>query len=243
MPPLATPCRPSPRQASRPAVVFALALAACAGPDASEANAWEPYLPRRASAARDHVQGIIGITQFATGTTVAAPGTNVVNDGAQTFPMLGGSFQHAMTDGEIRLGIEGGLSGGWQSTRTVLAAGNGTIVTQRSNDVLLLDGFVGAYASIPLEGGWRVYGGAGPVLQYASIKSLDLDQPTGSERDAYDGVGGGWYARAGVELEVGGPLLVGFGVRWVDAYAYLGPDFRDLIVEGVQFGFTVSQSY
>jgi hypothetical protein len=81
------------------------------------------------------------------------------------------------------------------------------------------------------------------VLQYASIKTLSVDQPSGSERDSVDGVGGGWYARAGVELELGGPLLLGFGVRWVDSYAYLGPDFNDLIIEGVQFGLTVSQSY
>ena len=221
----------------------ALTLAACAGPDPAPPTPWEPYLPRRASAARDHVQGVVGITQFAAGTAIAAPGTNVVNEGSQTFPMLGGSFQHSMTDGEIRLGLEGGLSGGWQSTRTVLAAGNGTIVTQRDNDVMLLDGFIGAYATIPLAGGWRVYGGAGPVLQYASIKTLDLDLPAGSERDSIDGFGGGWYARAGVELELGGPLLLGFGVRWVDASAYLGPDLSDLIVEGVQFGLTLSQSY
>ncbi len=235
--------RPSLRLRAGLLAAVSMAAVSCAGPDPAPPAAWEPYLPRRASAARDHVQGIVGITQFSPGTAIAAPGTNVVNDGAQTFPMLGGSFQHSMTDGEVRLGLEGGLSGGWQSTRTVLALGNGAIVTQRDNDVLLLDGFVGAYATIPLEGGWRIYGGAGPVLQYASIKTRSVDQPAGSERDSVDGVGGGWYARAGVELELGGPLLLGFGVRWVDSYAYLGPDFNDLIIEGVQFGLTVSQSY
>lgn len=239
---------PDPRRTARyPAAaslaVAALAFSACAGPDQGERAPWEPFLPRRASAATDHVQGIVGITQFSSGPAIAAPGTNVVNDGEQTFPMLGGAFQHSMTDGDIRFGIEGGLSGSWQSTRTVLALGNGAIVTQRENDLLLLDGFVGAYASIPLEGGWRIYGGAGPLLQYASVKTLSVDQPPGSERDAVDGVGGGWYARAGFELELGGPLLLGFGARWVDSYAYLGPDFRDVIVEGVQFGLTLSQSY
>ena len=239
---------PEPRGAPRRPVtasltVAALVLAACAGPEQGERAPWEPLLPRRASASRDHVQGIVGTTKFGTGPSIAAPGTNVVNDGEQTFPMLGGAFQHAMTDGDIRFGIEGGLSGSWQSTRTVLALGNGAIVTQRENDLLLLDGFFGAYASIPLEGGWRIYGGAGPLLQYASVKTLSVDQPPGSERDAVDGVGGGWYARAGFELELGGPLLLGFGARWVDSYAYLGPDFRDVIFEGVQFGLTLSQSY
>ena len=209
---------PDPRRTARyPAAAFlavaALALSACAGPEQGERAPWEPFLPRRASAATDHVQGIVGITQFSSGPAIAAPGTNVVNDGEQTFPMLGGAFQHAMTDGDIRFGIEGGLSGSWQSTRTVLALGNGAIVTQRENDLLLLDGFVGAYASIPLEGGWRIYGGAGPLLQYASVKTLSVDQPPGSERDAIDGVGGGWYARAGFELELGGPRQRGDGHR------------------------------
>lgn len=224
-------------------LVALLPLAACAGPDGRTENAWSPYLPRRASTSRDFVQGSVGITQYATGPSVAAPGTLVVDEGAETFPMLGGAFQHALKDGPVQLGIEGGLSGGWQTNRTVLAAGNGAIVTQRDNQLLLLDTFVGAYASVPLEGGWRIYGGAGPVLQYASVKSRDLDLPPGSERESLDGFGGGWYARAGFELELGGPLLLGLGVRWVDSYADLGPGFNDLLLDGVQFGLTLSQAY
>ena len=226
-----------------PAAALLLALAACAGPEPQVESAWTSYLPRRASTSRNFVQGVVGITQYTSGPSVAAPGTVVLDDGSDTLPMLGGAFQHALKDGPLQLGIEGGLSGSWLTTRTVLAAGNGAVVTQRENELFLLDGFVGAYASLPLEGGWRVYGGTGPVMQYAGVDTEDLDQPLGTEADSLDGFGGGWYARAGVELEFDGPLLIGLGVRWVDSFADLGPDLNDLFLDGVQFGLKLSQAY
>jgi opacity protein-like surface antigen len=217
----------------------------CAQTGAPDAHApWRRYLPPPAVSARNHVQGMVGLTEFDDGEgTILSPGVEVRDSGISTFPMLGGAWQHALRDGRLQLGVEGGFTFGWDSDRTTIVTGGGAVVTERDNDVFLLDGFVGLYANLPMRGDWRIYGGAGPVLQYGSVQFEFLDQFNQVQEFEEDGLGGGWYARTGVEIDFGNGILVGIGVRWVDTYVDLGRGVPDLDLQGIQTGLTVSQSY
>lgn len=224
--------------------LLALLLASCAQLSTRDQRPWSPYLPPPSTAAPNLIQGVVGLTEFDEADMFATDPSVVVRDsGVSTFPMLGGSMQHVLSDGDVQVGVEGGFTFGWDSDTTTIAVGNGTIVTERDNDVFLLDGFVGIYVNVPMRHGWRIYGGTGPVLQYGSVELEYLDPASEPTFLDEDGVGGGWYARAGFEIDFGEGTLIGLGVRWIDTYVDLGGGLRDLDLQGVQAGLTVSRAY
>ena len=81
------------------------------------------------------------------------------------------------------------------------------------------------------------------MLQYGSVEYEVLDGGSMLEELNEDGFGGGWYARAGFELELAPGALVGIGVRWIDTYVDFGGGLQDLELEGTQVGLTVSQGF
>ena len=196
--------------------------------------------PNPPPAAGTHViQGTVGISQLRGFDTTGGAG----NEGRdRSLPMLGGAFQRAFRDGPIQIGIEGGFTFGFARDRTTVSTGGGAIVVRRDDDVFLLDGFVGAYFNIPMRQGWRLYAGIGPVLQYADVE-VEVDDFTAVTRISDNGFGGGYYARAGAELEIGGAALLGLGVRWLDSTADLGGALGNLDVQGAQYGLTLSQAF
>ncbi|MEM6674067.1 MAG: hypothetical protein AAF726_14575 [Planctomycetota bacterium] len=221
-----------------------MAFASCASQDILEERPWRRALPPPTAASTHVVQGFVGITEFTTADTrTGSPGIEILDSGIETFPMLGGAFQRALWNGPIQFGLEGGLSFGWDSNATLLSTSTGAIVTESENDVFLLDGFAGVYANLPLRAGIRLYAGAGPVLQYGAVSATFLSPGSSPEPVEEDGFGGGWYARTGVDIVVSPGTMLGFGIRWIDTYVDLGPTLRDLQLEGMQFGFTVSQGF
>ena len=231
-----------PRVASQ--VLLSLTLvAACAQVEESRAAPWLEYFPPPTVASPNIVTGFVGITDFGQSDATSGPGVDVGDLGFQAFPMLGGIAQRVVREGQIQLGLEGGLTLGWAGDRTVIRAGNGAIITESDTDVFLVDGFVGGYANLPLDGGWRFYAGAGPVLQFASV-NLEFDDILGLPVEISEsGIGGGYYVRTGFEIDVGGNILIGFGLRWIDSYVDLGGGLEGLYLDGVQYGLTVSQAF
>lgn len=85
-----------------------------------------------------------------------------------------------------------------------------------------------------------MWGGAGPLVQYALVDLEYTD--TGGDDDFLggDGFGTGVYARAGLEVLWSPGTFVGFSLRWVDADVDVGDGLERFDVDGVQLMVTIS---
>lgn len=144
----------------------------------------------------------------------------------------------------LKLGFEGGFTLGWQGDTGFVSVGNGTVVVVSDNDLFVMDVFVGAFAELFLGEKIRVYGGAGPLLQFGAVDMEFFDESDNSYVDISEsGFGGGIYTRAGIELELSRGTFVGFGVRWLDSSVSLGSKLGNLDFQGVQAALTVTTGF
>lgn len=155
---------------------------------------------------------------------------------ADEYPVIGGGAQWKLGGQRLDYGLEGLLSFGGRSNAEAFAAGGGGAVVVVDVDLLVFELFGGPFASLMLGDKLRVYGGAGPVLQWAN-----WDQSGPNLDDTGSGFGYGTYARAGVELALPSRSLLGLGVRWSDTSVDLGGSLGDLEMDGLQIFLTVSR--
>jgi len=181
------------------------------------------------------VQGWFGLSEYS---SVQVGGGAV--DGAagdlDQLPVVGGGWQWKLGGNAVDLGLESMLSFSGRADVTAFAAGGSGAAIALDVDLSLFELFGGPFASVFLGHKMRVYGAAGPLLQWADY------QQSGSSLDAEgDGFGSGWYARAGVELALPSYNFLGLGVRWSDTSVDLGPGLGDLEMDGLQVFITVSR--
>jgi hypothetical protein len=151
-------------------------------------------------------------------------------------PLLGGGAQWKLGGERVAFGLEGLLSVAWRSDAEAFVVGTGGAAVAIDVDLFVVELFGGPFASALLGETVRVYGGAGPLLQWA-----DYDQSGAGLSDDGSGFGSGLYARTGLELVFPSRVLVGFGVRWSDTRVDLGGELDDLEMDGLQAVVTVSR--
>lgn len=183
------------------------------------------------------LQGFLGFTTFE---HVSADGNGTTIDGDEgdldSLPLIGGGGQWKFGGERLDFGLEGMLSFSGKANAVAFAAGGGGAAIAVDVDLLLFDLYGGPFVSLFLGDRLRLYGAAGPLLEWAQ-----WDQ-TGNALDAGgSGFGVGAYARTGFELALPSRTLVGFGVRWSDTTVDLGRELGDLEVDGLQLLFTVSR--
>jgi hypothetical protein len=202
-----------------------------------------PFTPPPPRPSGMFVQGLIGASSFnAVNVDLDSSYGNVVDEGDETFPLLGGVFQRALQGSDkTHFGFESGFTLGWQGNVSAVAVGGGGLVVAADNDVFLFDWFGGPFFDVLLGQRTRVYVGGGPLLQWASVE-LDWDQPGGHVHTHESGFGFGWYVRTGIEFALRPGLQLGFGVRWVDAYADFSGAIDEIDFEGEQYYLTVTES-
>lgn len=162
-------------------------------------------------------------------------------DADSTFPTIGGGAQWNMLgENNLRLGLEGLLAFGWQSNISAFASGGGGAAVAVNVDLLIIDLFGGPFGSIFLGENVRVYGGAGPLMQWATY---DQDGPSSQTSGEGDGFGFGYYARTGIDIAITPNNMIGFGVRWSDATVDLSGGVNDVDVSGLQAMVTVTQGF
>ncbi|MEE8469579.1 MAG: hypothetical protein V3T22_14055, partial [Planctomycetota bacterium] len=157
------------------------------------------------------------------------PPSGAQGDDLEQVPMIGGAFQHAMWGDRIDAGLEVGGTLGFQTGGGFVAAGGGGLVIAVDIDMFLFDLFGGPFVSLPLGRKARLYGGAGPLMQFA-----DWDQSGEGVNQSGSGFGTGFYARTGLEIELTPYMLIGIGVRWTDSRVTLGSGLGSLDLEGTQ---------
>jgi len=188
---------------------------------------WRPHQPL--------MQGFFGVTEFQK-VSVDLPGSGHI-DGDKgdldQLPLLGGGAQWKLGGDRIDWGLEGMMSFAWRSDATAFVVGGGGAAVAVDTDLVIFELFGGPFASTFLGDKTRVYGGAGPLMQWASF-----DQDVG---DGGSGFGTGLYARTGIEFMLQQRTLLGFGVRWSDSTVDLGGNLGDLEIDGLQMVLTVSR--
>ena len=161
-------------------------------------------------------------------------------------------------DGGLELGINAGGGISWKGSDTKFAGavdeGGGRVAFRIDNEMLILEGHIGGYLRAHLGKSADFYLGAGPAIIFAEhdVDDEDTDeenslQPIQSGNatiilgdDSASDVIIGYYARAGIEFDIGAGRQWGLGVR------YLGGelDFDDTVgkfdLEGLQILLTYS---
>ncbi len=153
------------------------------------------------------------------------------------YPVIGGGGQFKLGGNRVDLGLEAMMSLGGRANGGAFVAGGGGAAVAVSLDLLIVDFYGGPFISVPLGGRARVYGAAGPVVQFANYHQSSAP---GVEAGSGSGFGVGGYARTGVELEISPGSFIGVGARWYDTSVNLSSNFGDLDVEGVEAMLTFS---
>lgn len=184
------------------------------------------------------MQGFLGVSQFEhVSVDDGGPGEVDGDDGdLDQLPLIGGGGQWKLGGERVDFGLEGLLSFGWQGDAEAFVIGSGGAAVAIDVDLLVFELFGGPFASVFLGDKLRLYGAAGPLLQWA-----DYSQEGNGLADDGSGFGAGWYARTGLEFVLPSRTLIGFGVRWSESTVDLGGSLGDLELEGLQAVLTVSR--
>jgi len=202
---------------------------------AAQGAAKDEFSTPRWEIGRPLMQGFIGVTEYSKVESDGTSGIDGDKGDLDSFPLIGGGAQWKLGGDRVDLGIEGffGLSG--EADAAAFVVGGGGAVVAVDVDLLLVDIYGGPFASVFLGERWRLYGSAGPLLEFA-----DYEQ-SGSGGGSESAFGYGLYARSGLEFYIPHFGYLGFGARWSNSEVDLGGDFGDLEIDGLQLMVTVSR--
>jgi hypothetical protein len=167
----------------------------------------------------------------------SVPDTDGSDEDLSEFPVIGGGAQWKLAGERIDFGVEGLLGFGWRSDATAFAVGGGGAAIAVDVDMLLFELYGGPFVSTFIGDRVRAYAAGGPLMQWVDYDQVGPSGTTGSG----DGFGTGFYARTGLELVTSPDMMIGVGVRWVDATADLGSGLGDLEMQGYQVVLTFSR--
>lgn len=197
-----------------------------------------------ASTPRPRVTGIVGITEIsALDLDLGSRVGDTTDDASLSTPLIGAQFMYPVRRQRLEWGYEGGFSLGWKNDTNAYVIDTGTVLVQADNEMFLLDFSGGLYVAKTLGQRVRIYGAAGPLMQFGSV-DLDLDQPINGD-DSLDGsgVGLGYYARTGIDIEARPGTSWGLTLRWVDSRFDMGGSLGRMDVEAVQLGLAVTTGF
>jgi hypothetical protein len=184
------------------------------------------------------LQGYLGakyLSEFSVNPS-GTPPIELDEDEYEVLPVVGGGAQLKLAGRGLDFGVEGFLEFSGRSDLEAFASSGGTAVAVFDVSLLVFEAYGGPFVSLFAGDNLRLYGSAGPLLQWVGY---DQDEDS-SEEESADGSGGGLYARAGLEFLLPSRKLVGFGVRWSESSIDLGDEFGDLDLTGLDVFFTYS---
>lgn len=209
----------------------------------------------------DRIQAFIGVMEIEdqTGELQNEAGEPVEIEFANLFA-IGIEAETPMLnrDTGIELGINAGGGINWKGSDTEFAGrvddGGANVAFRIDNEMLIVEGHIGGYVRAHLGKTADIYFGAGPALIFAQhdVDDDDIDEDASAQPlrtdngtiilgdDSSSDIILGYYARAGIEFDIGAGRQFGLGVR------YLGGelDFNDTVgefdLEGVQVLLTYS---
>jgi hypothetical protein len=237
------------------AVALLAASVGCAAPAAPPALAWStgpqrfpppeerrPELgPRYWEVGEARPTGYLAVTEYSDITlTQAGTAGNQAIDDDLSVPTIGGGFQFKLGGDAIDLGLEVLLALSGRGNVGAFVAGGGGAVVVIDLDLLLCDIYGGPFASLWVTERVRVYGAAGPLVQFAGYDQSGADE---LYDDDGSGFGTGWYGRVGVEYFTSWGTSIGVGVRYSDSSIELEDHLGDLDAYGMEYAFTVTTEW
>lgn len=160
--------------------------------------------------------------------------------------------------GWVHWGINTGGSVAWKSEDTNFSGSStgqsgGTVIVELDNSLLLIEAHLGGYVRGRLTDRITTYAAAGPMVIYGShdiedenieerpvpVDGSDIDIP---ESDSSD-INLGFYARAGVDFEIGKNQHLGLGVRYLNSELDFNDTVGKLDVEGPQYMLTFTTAF
>jgi len=239
------------------AVVGALALGAClhvpSGPLPSVAPAHAAALrqdgppqvgsrkqgfPLEWNPGQSLLQGYIGakyLSEFVVSPS-GTPPIELADDEYDVLPVVGGGAQLKLAGQGIDFGVEGLIALSGRTDLEAFASSGGTTVAVFDVNLLVVELYGGPFVSKFVGDRLRLYGAAGPLLQWVGYDQDD--NVTGQENT--DGFGGGVYARTGFEFLLPSNKLVGLGARWSESSVDFNSDFGELDLSGLEVFVTYS---
>ncbi|MEQ1892349.1 MAG: hypothetical protein ABL998_07415 [Planctomycetota bacterium] len=188
------------------------------------------------------VTGMIGLARLEVTDTDLDAGLGEVTDTDEaSLPLIGAVYQQPLVGRRLRFGIEGGFSLSWENDVQAVLVDSGSAAIVAENDFLLIDLSGGVYADLMLGRRLRLYGGAGPLLQFASVDAEWNDSVLGNVNVDENAFGGGYYARTGFELAFGAGTTVGLGVRYLDSSVDPGGGIDSIEFEEWQYVLTATR--
>ncbi len=154
-------------------------------------------------------------------------------------------------------GVNAGISMGWEGGDTEFAGrvneGGGTVAFRIDNDMLVIEGHIGPYLRTHFGEKVDFYLGGGPAIIYAEhdvddgsndaeVAPTSLTTANGTiilTDDSSSDTVIGFYARAGLEFDMGGGRSWGLGVKYLGAEM----DFNDTVGEVDLEGYSIMLTY
>jgi len=205
---------------------------------------YAPPPPQQPPQPTSYVQGLLGVTELRIKDVNFDPGLGTFDSADDaTMPLIGGEMQRVMTGEKLHLGVEGGFLMGWMgNVESVVAGPGGGALVVADNDVFMLEGSAGLYADVMLGDKLRVYGGAGGLVDWASV---NFDYVTATNiyiHDYESGFGFGVYTRLGFDIPMASGMRIGFCWRWFESELDLGGGMNDMEIDGMQYMLTFTRS-
>ena len=203
----------------------------------------EPIGSRRSSDPTA-VQGLIGVSFFDEMEFARADPmdpTNTVTSDVSTMPTLGfaGHYRLFGSPRSFEGGLDGSLLFSWmRDSSSVTAVGGGGAVIKISINMFITDIGFGMYGSQMLGESFRLYAGAGPLVQFGN-GNFDDELTDTSE----SGFGVGWYARVGFEYELKPREFLGIGVRGTNSEIDFGGSVGDIDTDALQVFVTYTMGF
>jgi hypothetical protein len=231
----ASACLQLPRPAGAPLPAAASAHAAGA---ARSRQSEQPGFPLDWNPGQMLMQGYLGVIYLSEFSLdrAGAPPVELEEDEYEVLPAVGGGGQWKLAGKSLDFGIEWFLAMSGRTDLEAFASSGGSAVAVFDVDLLVLEGYGGPFVSCFLGDRLRLYGGAGPLLQWVGY---DQSDEANDDEDA-EGSGGGVYARTGFEFLLPSGKLVGLGARWTESSVDLGGDLGDLDLSGLDVFFSYS---
>lgn len=171
-----------------------------------------------------------------------------------SLPSGGIEAEYAYHRGFLHWGLNPGGSIAFKSDDTNFSGGfteetGGVLAVEIDNSLLLMELHLGAYVRGRLHQRVTAYAAGGPMIMYgshdvedesvepASAGEVDLD-----ETDAND-INIGYYARAGIDFEIGDNQYMGFGVRLMRTELDFDKTVGEIDIEGPQYVLTFSTQF
>jgi hypothetical protein len=213
---------------------------ATAGRRQSTRGAWNTPEPRGLHWRKGQMvlQGWLGFTNYTKVSLSGGAVGPVEAQGIENMPVIGGGAQWKLNGGDkIDLGAEALINfSGRANGGAIWFGGSGGGVAVNV-DMWVIEILGGAVVSKTLGKKARIYGGAGPVMQWVNYSQSGLVGDSGS------GFGTGLYGRVGFEWAASAHTLVGLGARYSETKIGMGGALGDLRIEGWQYLFTITRGF